>query len=74
MRISTKLFGPQNSPRPFPFETYLLPLILTSKKPAVGLEPTTPALRMLCSAVELRWHEIGHIPPANLLFAIFFPD
>ncbi len=40
------------SRRPFPFEKEK-----TKKEPAVGLEPTTPALRMLCSAIELRWPE-----------------
>ena len=31
----------------------------TTKEPPVGLEPTTPSLRMTCSTAELRWRPSG---------------
>ncbi len=31
----------------------------TTLEPPVGLEPTTPSLRMTCSTIELRWHRAG---------------
>ena len=29
------------------------------REPPVGIEPTTPSLRMTCSTTELRWHPNG---------------